>query len=229
MLNPKISAREALSLGLINRVVPDAALREETRKMALEVAERGANSFDASRNTYKRLVTPGITALVTNVVGFGTILLIPVGIIREMAINAMFGLLAVIVCKKILLPCLLSYAHLGDPNKFRDYQRKRDAREQDVAARLQGLAARVASMEQEALGFAVAEPQADDRQPAVDFQPQGGGRTARLRGRRAVDDAGIGVVGLGTPAAAGRGVDDAGQHLGVHAPDMMRHCLGEEL
>lgn len=34
-----------------------------------------------------------------------------------------------------------------------DYQRKRDAREQDVAARLQGLAARVASMEQEAMGF----------------------------------------------------------------------------
>lgn len=34
-----------------------------------------------------------------------------------------------------------------------DYQRKRDDREQDVAARLQGLAARVASMEQEALGF----------------------------------------------------------------------------
>jgi diguanylate cyclase len=31
-----------------------------------------------------------------------------------------------------------------------DYQRKRDAREQEVAARLQGLAARVASMEQEA-------------------------------------------------------------------------------
>lgn len=42
MLNPKISAREALEMGLINRVVPDAALREETRRMALEVAERGA-------------------------------------------------------------------------------------------------------------------------------------------------------------------------------------------
>jgi len=81
----------------------------------LEIAVRGANSFDASRNTYRRLVIPGITALLTNVVGFGTILLIPVGIIREMAINAMFGLLAVIVCKKILLPCLLSYASLKDP------------------------------------------------------------------------------------------------------------------
>ncbi len=42
MLNPKLSAREALEIGLINKVVPDDKLREETRKMALEVAERGA-------------------------------------------------------------------------------------------------------------------------------------------------------------------------------------------
>jgi naphthoate synthase len=42
MLNPKLSAREAQAIGLINRVVPDDTLREETRKMALEVAERGA-------------------------------------------------------------------------------------------------------------------------------------------------------------------------------------------
>jgi naphthoate synthase len=42
MLNPKLSAREAQAIGLINRVVPDDKLREETRAMALEVAERGA-------------------------------------------------------------------------------------------------------------------------------------------------------------------------------------------
>ena len=42
MLNPKLSAREAQAIGLINRVVPDDKLHEETRKMALEVAERGA-------------------------------------------------------------------------------------------------------------------------------------------------------------------------------------------
>ena len=41
MLNPRLTAREALEFGLINRVVPDASLREETRKMALELAERG--------------------------------------------------------------------------------------------------------------------------------------------------------------------------------------------
>ncbi len=41
-VNPKIKAPEALALGLINRVVPDEDLAEETRKFALEVAERGS-------------------------------------------------------------------------------------------------------------------------------------------------------------------------------------------
>jgi len=41
-LNPRLTAREALAIGLINRVVPDDRLREETRAMALEIAERGA-------------------------------------------------------------------------------------------------------------------------------------------------------------------------------------------
>ncbi|HEX2216100.1 MAG TPA: enoyl-CoA hydratase-related protein, partial [Xanthobacteraceae bacterium] len=40
--NPKMSADEALALGLINKVVPDDKLKEETREFALEVAERGS-------------------------------------------------------------------------------------------------------------------------------------------------------------------------------------------
>lgn len=40
--NRKITAREALEMGLINRVVPDDKLREETRAWALEIAERGS-------------------------------------------------------------------------------------------------------------------------------------------------------------------------------------------
>jgi naphthoate synthase len=39
--NPKMSAADALALGLINKVVPDAELVRATRAMALEVAERG--------------------------------------------------------------------------------------------------------------------------------------------------------------------------------------------
>ncbi len=40
--NPKIPAKQALEMGLINRVVPAAELRAETRKWALEIADRGA-------------------------------------------------------------------------------------------------------------------------------------------------------------------------------------------
>jgi naphthoate synthase len=41
-LNEKLTARQALEYGLINRVVPDDQLAEATREMALAVADRGA-------------------------------------------------------------------------------------------------------------------------------------------------------------------------------------------
>lgn len=93
-----------------------------------EVADSGLDSFEASRATYRRLVIPGLSALATNFVGFGTILLIPIGIVQEMAINAMFGLIAIVLCKKVLLPCLLSFAPIKNPQKFRDHQHRRDQR-----------------------------------------------------------------------------------------------------
>ncbi len=40
--NPRISSKEALDMGLINKVVPDAELKTATRAYALEVADRGA-------------------------------------------------------------------------------------------------------------------------------------------------------------------------------------------
>ncbi|MDE1011772.1 MAG: MMPL family transporter, partial [Paraburkholderia fungorum] len=92
----------------------------------LEIADHGRNSYDASMATYKRLVIPGITALITNVIGFGTLLLIPIGIVQEMAINACLGLVAVVMCKKILLPSLLTYIPIKNPDKFRKHQHARD-------------------------------------------------------------------------------------------------------
>jgi naphthoate synthase len=51
-LNPKISAREALAMGLINRVVPDDKLRAETQAWALEIAERGAFALAAIKAAF---------------------------------------------------------------------------------------------------------------------------------------------------------------------------------
>jgi len=92
-----------------------------------EMADHGRESFEASRATFRRLVIPGITALVTNIVGFGTILLIPIHVIQEMAWNAMFGCFAIVLTKKVMLPILLSYVKVANLERFREHQRRRDA------------------------------------------------------------------------------------------------------
>ncbi|OGA10211.1 MAG: crotonase [Betaproteobacteria bacterium RIFCSPLOWO2_02_64_14] len=50
--NPRLTAREALAIGLINKVVADDKLEEETRKMALEVSERGAFALAALKAAF---------------------------------------------------------------------------------------------------------------------------------------------------------------------------------
>ena len=50
--NPRLSAREALELGMINTVVPDAELTAATRAMALEIAERGAFALASIKTAF---------------------------------------------------------------------------------------------------------------------------------------------------------------------------------
>ena len=50
--NPRLTAREALEWGLINHVVPDAELQSFTRKIALEIADRGAFALAAIKGAF---------------------------------------------------------------------------------------------------------------------------------------------------------------------------------
>jgi naphthoate synthase len=50
--NPKITAQEALEIGLINKVVPDHELKEATRLYALEIAERGAFALASIKGAF---------------------------------------------------------------------------------------------------------------------------------------------------------------------------------
>jgi naphthoate synthase len=50
--NPRISAAEAERIGLINRVVPDDKLAEETRAWALEIADRGPFVLGAVKGAF---------------------------------------------------------------------------------------------------------------------------------------------------------------------------------
>ncbi|MBV1926266.1 MAG: enoyl-CoA hydratase/isomerase family protein [Rhodobacteraceae bacterium] len=50
--NPKMSAEEAREIGMINRVVPDADLKEKTREYALEVADRGSFALASIKGAF---------------------------------------------------------------------------------------------------------------------------------------------------------------------------------
>ncbi len=52
MRNPRMTAREALAIGLVNQVVPDHELKAATRAMALEIAERGSFALAAIKGAF---------------------------------------------------------------------------------------------------------------------------------------------------------------------------------
>jgi predicted RND superfamily exporter protein len=86
----------------------------------------GASSYQASLSTFRALAIPGVIALLTNVAGFSTIYLINIQVIREMSVNAAFGMAGVIIVNKVLLPAVLSYMRLPNLEKFREAQALRE-------------------------------------------------------------------------------------------------------
>jgi len=76
-----------------------------------DAAFAGLDSMAAARRTFRKLLAPAIIALLADLVGFVTILLIPVQVIREMAVTASIGVAIVILTDLVLLPVLVSYVH----------------------------------------------------------------------------------------------------------------------
>jgi len=74
----------------------------------------GATSEQAARASFSGLLVPGTMALVTALVGFGTLYLIPVGMIRELAITASIGVALKIITNLIMLPLVVSYMTFDD-------------------------------------------------------------------------------------------------------------------
>lgn len=86
----------------------------------------GISGIEASKRTFRRLIVPGSVALVSDVIGFLTVLLIPIGIIQEMAIAASLGVAVIIITNLVLLPILLSYVTLKNPEKYRSKHQASD-------------------------------------------------------------------------------------------------------
>ncbi|HEY0768478.1 MAG TPA: MMPL family transporter [Steroidobacteraceae bacterium] len=85
----------------------------------------GLGSMEAARRTFRQLLVPAIIALLADLVGFVTILMIPVQVIREMAITASIGVAIVILTDLVLLPVLVSYVHFDAGYRARVERRQR--------------------------------------------------------------------------------------------------------
>jgi len=73
----------------------------------------GADSLIAAQHSFATIFVPGTLALVTNVLGFAVIMLIPIDIVRELGITASLGVAWMIITNKMLLPIMLSYLSLS--------------------------------------------------------------------------------------------------------------------
>lgn len=74
----------------------------------------GHSSMDSARRTFRRLLVPGGVALISDTIGFITIMLIEIRMIQEMAITASLGVAAIILTNLFLVPVLLSFTSFDE-------------------------------------------------------------------------------------------------------------------
>lgn len=77
--------------------------------MAIE-ASQGYSKEESARRTFRDLASAGLTALLSDALGFITLLFIQIKVIQELGIGASIGVAAIIATNLLLLPILLSYA-----------------------------------------------------------------------------------------------------------------------
>jgi predicted RND superfamily exporter protein len=96
---------------------------------------KGQSTFDAARESFHGLFVPGALALLIALVSFVTLLLIPIPMIRELAVTAALGVGYKIATNLVMLPVAASHCRFSAT-----YARKAEARRERRAAWLVGLA-----------------------------------------------------------------------------------------
>jgi predicted RND superfamily exporter protein len=91
--------------------------------VALE-AGTGLSLADAGRQAFSDLFAPGIAALLSDAVGFATLIFIEIHVIQELAIAASIGVAAIIFSNLLLLPMLISILGLCQTGIIHATERK---------------------------------------------------------------------------------------------------------
>lgn len=85
-------------------------------------ARRGISSLEAAKASFRLLLVPGTVALLSGCIGFATIMLIEIQMVRELAITATVGVALTLLTNMVLLPVLLSYTTLRNMEKKREFR-----------------------------------------------------------------------------------------------------------
>jgi predicted RND superfamily exporter protein len=73
----------------------------------------GRHRLDAARAAFRMLYVPGLIALISDAVGFTTMVLIPIQVIKDLGVAASVGVAVIILTNLVLLPVLISYFGTG--------------------------------------------------------------------------------------------------------------------
>jgi len=81
--------------------------------ITLESATNGADKIQASRHAFKTIYIPGLTALISDGIGFITLMVIQIQVIQDLAVAASIGVAVIVLTNLMLLPLLMSYVGVG--------------------------------------------------------------------------------------------------------------------
>ena len=73
-----------------------------------------SDKWHAARSAFRLLYIPGLTALVSDGIGFFTLMVIDIQVIQELAVAASLGVAVIILTNLLLLPLLMSYVGVGN-------------------------------------------------------------------------------------------------------------------
>ncbi len=76
-------------------------------------AAAGANNLDAARKAFRTIFIAGFTALLSDGLGFVTLMVIDIQVIQDLAVAASLGVLVIVVTNLLLLPLLISWTGVG--------------------------------------------------------------------------------------------------------------------
>ena len=87
---------------------------------------RGMLPWVAARLTFRRLFLAGLTALISDAVGFAVLMVIEIQVIQDLAITASIGVAVLIFTNLVLLPVLLSYTGVSAKAAQRSLKAEQD-------------------------------------------------------------------------------------------------------